>query len=140
MRSSPFTSRLGNQQQQEPIGLYPFIQESANINQNCSRGKADQEVTFLALNILTIYGDSIKTANVNDFKEFIGSSGPGLKTEVMSVRLRAVHTYLQRLLRPIWEMNMTYRPKYHRFEKQVSNIDMFLPALAKLKDMLSTLE
>jgi len=54
--------------------------------------------------------------------------------------MNALFTHIQRILRPIWETNMTYRPNFNKVDKQISNIEMFLPALAKLRNFMSVIE
>lgn len=57
-----------------------------------------------------------------------------------TLRMNAIYTYLQRVLRPIWDMNITYRHNLNRLEKQLSNMHMFLPALRKLQHLKSMLD
>ena len=59
---------------------------------------------------------------------------------MLSVRCKAIHAYLQRVLRPVWDMKLTYRKKYDDYGKQISNLDMFYPCLEKLKRVKTMLD
>jgi hypothetical protein len=59
---------------------------------------------------------------------------------MISIRIKALQTYLQRVLRPIWDTRITYRQTEASASKQISNVDTFLPALNKLRNFLRMLE
>lgn len=86
----------------------------------------DERVTNLAKELLIIYGDCIKNDRQMDD---IGN--------LTTIRSEALLVYLQRVLRPIWEMSITYRENDLRYECQTSNMEMFLPALNKLQNILA---
>ena len=110
--------------------LFPYIFKSqvdapgtSEINENCTPALLnDERVTNLAKDLLVVYGDCVRSG---------GSAGPALTT----MRSEALLVYLQRVLRPIWEMHITYREKESKFESQTSNMEMLLPALGKLQNI-----
>lgn len=64
-----------------------------------------------------------------------------LDPRLLTLRFGAIFAYLQRLLRPIWDANISLRQtKAQPLEKQKMNIEVFEPALGKLINLLNMLE
>ena len=64
-----------------------------------------------------------------------------LDTNLFSLRFRAIFTYAQRLLRPIWDMNITQRQcQSHPIDKQTMATEAFEPVLLKLQNLLNMIE
>lgn len=103
----------------------------------------DIKTIHLAKELLTVYGDSVPVAHIGNFKALFSSRDKDNvinNPDMLSVRCRAIYTYLQRVLRPVWDMNLTYRKKYEDYVKQISNLDMFYPCLTKLKMVRTMLD
>ena len=97
--------------------LYTDLYSPQNeINSNCyfqiNLGRQEQLIK-LAKDILMIYGDSIlcdSLIEVNNFYQIQNSTNMTmLNPNLFSVRFKAIFTYAQRILRPIWDMNITQK-------------------------------
>ena len=90
----------------------------------------------LAKDLLIVYGDSLLRKNIEEFIDLVKDRNHAFEfdSNIVSVRVKALLTYLQRILRPIWDMKVCYREKFEDMKKQFSNMEMFLPALMKLKN------
>lgn len=92
--------------------LLPFVQEDP-INENCNLSKVlSHNVVELAIHLLAIYGNAVRTSLSQDYKLFLDSPEFGLGVndpDLMTIRFKSLHVYLQRIVRPIWEMKLTFR-------------------------------
>ena len=52
--------------------------------------------------------------------------------KVLSLKFRAINLYMQRILRPIWDLNLTNMPRIGEMTYQSSNVMMMEGALKKL--------
>ena len=85
-----------------------------DINENCFFFRIDNlKVLQLAKELLRVYGDSVKRVNAQQYEDFLRSQERStalvLDHDMLSLRFKAIYTYLQRLLRPIWELKISYR-------------------------------
>jgi len=80
-----------------------------------------QEVPIkTALNLLTIYGDTVE--------KHAKSS--------LSLKQKAIYTYLRMVLQPIWLLNVTHYQSMNDIKStQQSNAEQFMPALKKLRGL-----
>lgn len=127
--------------------LLPFVlQNQEKVNNQCRYSKIDfLELVDLARELLLIYGDSVKEAHVQNFVDYLNSQqiradASVLTTDFLPVRTQALCTYLQRILRPIWHTKLTHRKSVSDFSKQLPNIELFLPALARLQNLYNFIE
>lgn len=95
--------------------------------------------------MLTTYGDSI-AENQQDFLVDVLGQFPQNKliqtdnSHGLTVRMRALHNFIQRLLRPIWDSNITYRVHFDMIHKQISNYETFAPVRDRLQNFLDLIE
>lgn len=60
--------------------------------------------------------------------------------KVLSLKFRAINLYMQRILRPIWDLNLTNMPRIGEMTYQSSNVMMMEGALKKLQNLQLFLE
>lgn len=153
----PFHARFGpssgkserpHQQNTGSNAFMPFVvhsQDSQDLNSTCFfQTLESHHVLALALRLLSVYGDSVRQQDLQVIEqELIAANAPVhavFNTEFLPLRIRAIYTHLQRILRPIWDMNLTFRTSHSNFKKQFSNYDSFKPALGKLRGLLRVLD
>jgi len=101
------------QQEQDDLTLFPFIHQNEQdqqprtveklmdgINSNFQLFRVqNKEILDMAVDILSIYGDSFKAESVKDISQgFTQAHNPSH----LSTRMQALLTHLQRILVPVW--------------------------------------
>lgn len=117
------------------------------INSNChlqALGGHHPAIAF-AKSLLMIYGDSIDAESHDKIIGYYQMKSQKIQAildpKLLTLRYRALFTYAQRILRPIWDMNITQRQcRAHPLDKQRMSVEVFEPALHKLTNLLNTLE
>lgn len=89
------------------------------------------DVYTTAFDLLVTYGDTISKSQY----AFITQNNPNdsAPTKLISVKQKAIYTYLSMVLRPVWDSNITTIQDLSKLSEQQCNVTKFLPTLSKLE-------
>ena len=119
----------------------PFLyrqNEENKIANNCYFKQFDWSLAELAERLLCVYGDTVRSGDVVLLRKQVTSQR--VEKEILTNKFEGILLYMQRILRPIWDLRLTRLPQYGILTGQLSNVAVMLTAKRKLENLRAFLE